>query len=184
MSTDEHAAVLQDTLTSLQQIRVILESVSALVPKDPPELNRIRLWAIAQRVIDELLAGSAPVSVFGDSEVRGFGDEATLVDVVRTLVRRALTRHTTASVADVAIHVYAHDTEARLTVRDRAAPSSEPPAGDPFNPGLTLGKPGQSGLLLTAARHAIVRMGGSLSYVPKSKAGYAFRVRLRNAQST
>jgi K+-sensing histidine kinase KdpD len=181
LSPDEHEAVLGDTLAALQQIRAVLENVNALVPKDPPELNRIRLWAVAQRVIDELPATRNRVTLVGDAEVRGFGDEATLFEVVRTLLRRALERHAGQTQGDVTLHVYAHDTEARLTVRDHAASLSEPPHGDPFSPGLTLGKPGQSGLLLTAARHAIVRMGGSLTYVGRSQSGSAFRVRLRIA---
>jgi K+-sensing histidine kinase KdpD len=182
LSRDEQTAVLGDTLAALQQIRAVLENVSALVPKDPPELNRIRLWAVAQRVIDELPTTRSKVTLMGDAEVRGFGDEATLFEVVRTLVRRAVERHAATNPGDITLHVYAHDTEARLTVRDLAAPSSEPPHGDPFNPGLTLGKAGQSGLLLTAARHAIVRMGGSLTYVAHSQVGSAFRVRLRIAR--
>jgi C4-dicarboxylate-specific signal transduction histidine kinase len=161
-----------------------MENVSGFVPKEPPLLNRIRLWSVAQRVIDELASGTAKVSLLGDPEVRGWGDESTLFDVTTILVRRSLERRSSSTVAKVTLHVYAHDTEARLTVHDYSSPSSEPPAGDPFHPGLTLGRPGQSGLLLAAARHAVVRMGGALSYVPRTKAGCAFRVRLRIAQPT
>jgi len=184
MTPSEDAAVVGDTLSSLQQIRMVLESVSALIPKVPPDLNRIRLWSVAQRVLDDLPTGIAPVTIVGDADVRGWGDEANLFEVVGTLVRRALLASSDEDrPPQISIHVYAHDTEARLTVRDYASQSSdERTTGDPFHPGLTLGKPGQSGLLLTAARHAIVRMGGTLSYVPKTKTGCAFRVRLRIAQ--
>jgi K+-sensing histidine kinase KdpD len=181
---EEYKAVVQDTLDSLQVIRQIIENVSGFMPKEPPVLNRLHLWSVAQRVIDEQSTDSKRVTLLGDPEVRGWGDETTLFDVTTTLVRRALDRRSSSDTMKVSIHVYAHDTEARLTVHDYSPPSSDPPAGDPFHPGLTLGRPGQSGLLLAAARHAIVRMGGALSYVPRTKAGCAFRVRLRLAQPT
>jgi C4-dicarboxylate-specific signal transduction histidine kinase len=147
-------------------------------------LNRIRLWAVAQRVLDQLPTGASQVTLVGDPDVRGFGDESTLFEITGTLVRRALAHITQHAGTTITIHVYAHDTEARLTVHDPSANTSEPPLGDPFSPGLTLGRPGQSGLLLTAVRHAVVRMGGTLSYVPRTRAGHAFRVRLRLAQPT
>jgi K+-sensing histidine kinase KdpD len=182
ITAEDRNAVVQDTLASLQKIRLIIENVSGFMPKEPPLLNRLRLWSIAQRVIDELSTSPEQISLQGDPDVRGWGDETTLFDVTTTLVRRSLDRRSSSANAKVAIHVYAHDTEARLTVHDFSPPSSDPPAGDPFHPGLTLGKPGQSGLMLAAARHAVVRMGGTLSYVPRTKAGCAFRVRLRLAQ--
>jgi K+-sensing histidine kinase KdpD len=182
ITDEDRNAVVQDTLASLQKIRLIIENVNGLMPKEPPLLNRLRLWSIAQRVIDEMSTSPEQISLQGDPDVRGWGDETTLFDVTTTLVRRSLDRRGSSATSKVAIHVYAHDTEARLTVHDFSPPSSDPPAGDPFHPGLTLGKPGQSGLMLAAARHAVVRMGGTLSYVPRTKAGCAFRVRLRLAQ--
>jgi C4-dicarboxylate-specific signal transduction histidine kinase len=182
ITDEDRNAVVQDTLASLQKIRLIIENVSGFMPKEPPLLNRFRLWSVAQRVIDELSTSPEQISLQGDPDVRGWGDETTLFDVTTTLVRRSLERRGSSANSKVSIHVYAHDTEARLTVHDFSPPSSDPPAGDPFHPGLTLGKPGQSGLMLAAARHAVVRMGGTLSYVPRTKAGYAFRVRLRLAQ--
>lgn len=179
---EEQEAIVEDTLSSLQQIRNVLEQVSALIPREPPELKRLHLWSVAQRVIDELPSSTAQVTLVGDSEVRGWGDEGHLVEVATTLVRRALERGSTDGTAKVSIHIYSHDSEARLTVRDPSPPSSERPQRDPFHPGLTLPKPGQSGLLLTAARHAIARMGGALQYVPRTKSGYAFRIRLRIAR--
>jgi signal transduction histidine kinase len=182
ITSEELGAVVQDTLVSLQQIRQIIENISGFIPKEPPELHRIRLWSVAQRVIDELSTGPDTLTLRGDPDVRGWGDETTLYEVTSTLVRRALERNPSSGLTKIGLHVYAHDTEARLTVHDYSPPSSDPPPGDPFRPGLTLGRPGQSGLILSAARHAVVRMGGNLSYVPRTKAGYAFRVRLRLAQ--
>jgi K+-sensing histidine kinase KdpD len=184
MTDEETKAVVEDTLSSLQRIRAAIENVIGFVPQKPPTLEKVRLWQVAQRVLDGLNLAPGLATLQGDPEVRGWCDEAALLDVTRTLVLRTLERRPADSVAKLTIHVYAHDTEARLTVHDYSQTMNEPLTGDPFHPGLTLGKPGQSGLLFAAARHAVVRMGGTLSYIPKTKAGCAFRVRLRIVQPT
>lgn len=183
LTLEDQASVVDDSLASLRQIRLVLENISALIPREPPLLSQLRLWSVAQRVIDELPASNTQVSLIGDSEVRGWGDETTLVEVATSLVRRAIAdKETQRGSSHVSIHVYAHDDEARMTVHEHRPSNTSQLTSDPFNPSLTLGEPGQSGLLLTAARHAMVRMGGSLAFVPKMKSGCAFRMRLRIAQ--
>jgi K+-sensing histidine kinase KdpD len=178
ISDEEHLALVSDSLEALQQLRATLEAMSVLLPRDPTVLEQVRLWSVAQRVIDHLPSGPPLVELQGDTELRGWGDESTLVEVTSILVKRAIERHSDTEGPRVTLHVYAHDTEARLTIRGRPTQiSNRRTSDDPFKSTRS----GHGGLALAAARHAVVKMGGMLSYVPQKETGSAFRVRLRLA---
>jgi signal transduction histidine kinase len=184
LSHEEHLAVMTDTLEAMQRIRATLEGMSVLIPWTPPALEPVRLFRVAQRVIDSLPKGTNLVDLEGDPQVRGFGDEALLVEVTSILVKRALDRQNESKAPPVSLHVYAHDTEARLTVRERPSRSSQRRTSeDPFSTVRDSSPDGQGGLRLAAARHAIVKMGGILNYVAHREAGSAFRIRLRLVQN-
>lgn len=180
----DQSALLADTLAAMQSLRSTLEGMTLLLPRDPPVLEQVRLWRVAQRVVDTLPRGTQLVELRGEPGIRGWGHESTLADLVSLLVRRALRRHPKSEAPAVSMHVYAHDTEARITVRERPLPElHEQLATDPFGvltPGVGAA---QGSLQLLAARHAVVKMGGLLSYVVHDTLGYAFRVRLRLAQA-
>jgi len=183
LSDEEQLAVTTDTLDAMQRLRAVLEGMSVLALKDNPVLDQVRLWHVAQRVIDELPGGTHLVELQGDRSIRGWGDEMTLVDVTSILVRRAIARRSAAQEPRISLHIYAHDTEARLTVREWGASGSRRrTTDDPFAAGRSGRNGGQAGLELAAARHAVVKLGGMLSYVSQKDAGCAFRVRLRLAQ--
>lgn len=183
LSDEEQLAVTTDTLEAMQRLRSTLEGMSVLVLRDNPVLDQVRLWNVAQRVLDDLPSGTPLVELQGDRSVRGWGDESTLVEVTSILVRRAISRRTDHGGPKIALHVYAHDTEARLTVREWNAPGNRRrTTDDPFAAGRSTRNGGQAGLQLAAARHAVVKLGGMLSYVTQKETGCAFRVRLRLAQ--
>jgi signal transduction histidine kinase len=181
MSNQEQFALVTDSLEALQRLRASLEGMSALTPNDPQVTEQVRLWRVAQRVVDELPNGTPLVELQGDHLVRGWGDEAKLVQASSFLVKRALERHPDAEGPRITLHVYAHNAEARLTVRERIP--NPPSERDPFTPAPNPPSGGQGGLQLAAVRHAIVKMGGILSYVSQKDGGSAFRIRLRLAQS-
>jgi signal transduction histidine kinase len=182
MSDQEHLALVTDSLEALQQLRTTLEGMSALTPTDAGVTEQVRLWRVAQRVVDELPNGAPLVELQGDSLVRGWGDESKLVEVASILVKRAVELQQGAQGPGVTLHVYAHDTEARLTVRGHIP---EPRSvRNPFSPTRSGPNDAHGGLQLAAVRHAIVKMGGTLSYVSPNEAGSAFRIRLRLAHAT
>ncbi len=183
LSDEEQLAVTSDTLEAMQRLRAVLEGMSVLALGDTPLLEQVRLWNVAQRVIDELPSGIPLVELQGDKTIRGWGDESTLVEVTSVLVKRAISRRSDLQGARITLHVYAHDTEARLTVREWTNSSSRRrTTDDPFSTGRSTRGGGQAGLQLVAARHAVVKLGGMLSYVSQKESGCAFRVRLRLAQ--
>lgn len=180
-SDPEQKAVLGDTLEAMQSLRSTLDGMAVLLPHEPPVLEQVRLWRVAQRVLDALPSGAQWVELRGEPGIRGWGDETILFNLITLLVRRALGRHAKAEHPIVSLHVYAHDTEARITVRERpetVAASTEHHLTQASTTKAAL----QDGLQLASARHAVVKMGGLLNYIAQSKAGCAFRVRLRLAQ--
>lgn len=178
----EQHAVLSDTLEAMQCLRGTLDGMTALLPQDPPVLEQVRLWRVAQRVLDALPNGAQWVELRGEPGIRGWGDEAILVSLVSILVRRTLNRNSKIDHPTVSLHVYAHDKEARITVRERTEVGEDSPDEDPFV-GISPGKSAlHEGLQLASARHAVVKMGGLLNYIARGKTGSAFRVRLRLAQ--
>lgn len=180
----DQSALLTDTLAAMQSLRSTLEGMTLLLPRDPPVLEQVRLWRVAQRVVDTLPRGTQLVELRGEPGIRGWGHESTLADLISLLVRRALRRHPKSETPPVSMHVYAHDTEARITVRERPLPElHEQLAADPFGIPTPGGGAAQGSLQLLAARHAVVKMGGLLNYVVHDTLGYAFRVRLRRAQA-
>jgi C4-dicarboxylate-specific signal transduction histidine kinase len=184
MTAEEHGALLADTLDAMQRLRTTLEGMSEPILRDPLVLEEVRLWTVAQRVVDALPSGARLVELKGTLAVRGWGDESKLVEVASMLVRRAIERQAGAPPPLVTIHVYAHGTEACLTIRERPlqAQSLRRTSEDPFTPMRTPTNRGHSGLLLAAARHAVVKMGGTLSFVSQKEAGCAFRLRIPLAQ--
>lgn len=183
LSEEEHLAILTDTLDAMQQLRSTLEGMSVFMPHEPARLEPVRLWHVAQRVLDDLPNGVHLVELSGDTQVRGWCDESALVQVLSTLVKRAIQRQLGAPGPQATLHVYTHDTEARLTVRELSPsePSGKKPE-DPFQPLRPRSETAHGGLQLAAARHAVVKMGGALNYFRQTRAGCAFRVRLRLAQ--
>lgn len=181
-SDPEQKTVLCDTLEAMQSLRVTLDGMAVLLPHEPPVLEQVRLWRVAQRVLDALPSGAQWVELRGEPGIRGWGDETILFNLVSILVRRALNRHPKTEHPPVSLHVYAHDTEARITVRER--PESE--AASSNHTRLAHASSGnaalQDGLQLASARHAVVKMGGLLNHIAHGNAGCAFRVRLRLAQ--
>jgi signal transduction histidine kinase len=183
LSDEEQLAVTTDTLEAMQRLRSTLEGMSVLALKDNPVVEPVRLWNVAQRVIDELPSGTPLVELQGDRSIRGWGDESTLVEVTSVLVKRAITRRIDPQGPRITLHVYAHDTEARLTVREwQSSGSRRRTTDDPFAAGRSTRSGGQAGLELASARHAVVKLGGMLSYVSQKESGCAFRLRLRLAQ--
>lgn len=183
-SDPEQGTALFDTLEAMQALRATLDGMAVLLPHEPPVLEQVRLWRVAQRVLDALPSGAQWVELRGEPGIRGWGDETILFNLVSLLVRRALNRRPKVEHPPVSLHVYAHDTEARITVRERPEPGAESASSNHAQfAQVTTGQAAlQDGLQLASARHAVVKMGGLLNYTAHGNTGCAFRVRLRLAQ--
>jgi signal transduction histidine kinase len=179
-SADDTHVIVEDTFDALQRVRSIVESLATLVKNEHFEAKRVVFWEIAQSVLDELGRCAAPVSLSGDPTVRGWADEDLLRQVLSTLIRRALNAaEASGSAPHVKLHVYATETEARISVRDNGPSFPADLLKSLLESSPAALRHGSSEMLLAITHHAVVRMGGNLDYAQRRSAGSVFRIRLR-----
>lgn|GEM_PF-2854367 len=184
-STDDTRAIVGDTFDALQKVRIIVESLATLVKNEHFEARRIAFWQIAQSVLDDLGRCAAPVSLAGDPTVRGWADEELLRQVLSTLVRRALSAaEASGGTPLVRVHVYATETDARISVRDNGPSLPADLLKSLLESSDVAVRQGSSEMLLAVTHHAVVRMGGTLEYAQGHPPGSVFRIRLRVVRGT
>jgi C4-dicarboxylate-specific signal transduction histidine kinase len=98
---------------------------------------------------------------------------------VANLVQNALDATEGQQRRHVLVRVYASSGEARISVRDNGPGVPAPLRQRIFEPFFTTKGERGTGLGLVLVRHAVSRMGGTLSLGPTEK-GAVFRVRLRS----
>ncbi len=179
LSEEDRLATIDDTVIALRRIQDVMAAVSALVKGAPPVLEKVPLWSVAERAVASVRPHDTRLEIAGDHGVHGWGNGALLEQVVANLVQNALDATAGQDKRHVLVRVYSASGEARISVRDNGP--GVPPAlrqriFDPFF--TTKGERG-TGLGLVLVRHAVSRMGGTLSLGP-SERGAVFRVRLRD----
>ena len=118
------------------------------------------------------------IEIAGEPSVRGWGNAALLEQVVANLVQNALDATQGQDKRHVLVRVYAASGEARISVRDNGPGVPAALRQRIFEPFFTTKGERGTGLGLVLVRHAVSRMGGTLSLGP-SERGAVFRVRLR-----
>jgi signal transduction histidine kinase len=178
-SAEDAHVIVDDTFDALQRVRGIVESLATLVKNDSFEAERVVFWQVTQSVLDDLGRSAAPVTLSGDPSVRGWADEDLLRQVLSTLVRRALNAAAAGgSTPLVKLHVYATDTEARISVRDNGPSLPADLLKSLLESSDDALRQSSSEMLLAVTHHAVVRMGGSLDYAQRHSPGSVFRIRL------
>ena len=134
---------------------------------------------MAERAVASVRPHDTRIEIAGDHSVRGWGNAALLEQVVANLVQNALDATLGQDKRHVLLRVYLAAGEARISVRDNGP--GVPPALRQriFEPFFTTKGERGTGLGLVLVRHAVSRMGGTLSLGP-SERGAVFRVRLRS----
>jgi signal transduction histidine kinase len=178
LSEDEQKSTIDDTVIALRRIQDVMAAVSALVKGAPPVLDRIDLWQVAERAVASVRPHDARIEIAGEHNVRGWGNAALLEQVVANLVQNALDATLGQERRHVLVRVYAASDEARISVRDNGPGVPAALRQRIFEPFFTTKGERGTGLGLVLVRHAVSRMGGTLSLGP-SEHGAVFRVRLR-----
>jgi signal transduction histidine kinase len=177
-SEEDRQGTLDDTALALRRIQDVMSAVSALIKGAPPVLEKVELWSAAERAMASVMAQDARIEIAGDHAVEGWGNVALLEQVVANLVQNALDATQGQTRRHILVRVYAATGEARISVRDNGpgVPAAlRQRISEPFF--TTKGERG-TGLGLVLVRHAVTRMGGTLTLGP-SERGAVFRVRLR-----
>jgi two-component system, NtrC family, C4-dicarboxylate transport sensor histidine kinase DctB len=156
-----------------------MSAVSSLVKGAPPVLEKVDLWSVAERAVASVRAHDTRVEIAGEHAVRGWGNIALLEQVAANLVQNALDATQGQDKRHVLVRVYAANGEARISVRDNGPGVPAALRQRIFEPFFTTKGERGTGLGLVLVRHAVSRMGGTLSLGP-SERGAVFRVRLRS----
>jgi signal transduction histidine kinase len=175
----EQNAAIEDTAIALRRIQDVMAAVSSLVKGAPPTLERVQLWEVAERSIDAVEAGGVSVELAGARDVVGWASVSLLEQVVVNLLQNAVDAAASNLRPKVLVRVYAVENEARISVRDNGPGVLAALRERIFEPFFTTKGERGTGLGLVLARHALLRMGGSLSLGPADR-GAVFRVRVRN----
>ncbi len=184
ISFDERRSVIEDTHGALCRIRELLETVGTLVRGAPPETEPVPLLDVARRVVSLTPSGRASIRVIGDANVVGIANLHLLERVIAGLLLGALEATRALPAPEIALRVYRTESEARVTIRDNARALSPAERSEIFEPKLQVGGNGLSGLGLPLLRHAVTRMGGTLSLGGDQGVGRSFRVRLPAAPAS
>jgi len=179
LSEEDRKGTIDDTVIALRRIQDVMTAVSSLIKGTPPVLEKVDLWSVAERAVGSVRPDDTRIEIAGGQSIRGWGNAALLEQVVANLVQNALDATLGQDKRHVLVRVYAASGEARISVRDNGPgvpPSLRQRIFEPFF--TTKGERG-TGLGLVLVRHAVSRMGGTLSLGP-SERGAVFRVRLRS----
>ncbi|HYQ14715.1 MAG TPA: HAMP domain-containing sensor histidine kinase [Polyangiaceae bacterium] len=179
LSEEDRQGTLDDTAIALRRIQDVMAAVSALVKGAPPVLEKVDLWGVAERAMASVRPHEARVEIAGEHGTRGWGNGALLEQVVANLVQNALDATVGQERRSVLVRVYAASGEARISVRDNGPGVPAALRQRIFDPFFTTKGERGTGLGLVLVRHAVSRMGGTLSLGP-SERGAVFRVRLRS----
>lgn len=180
LSEEDRRGSIEDTVIALRRIQDVMGAVSALVKGAPPVLEKVDLWSVAERAVASVRPHDTRVEVAGEEALRGWGNAALLEQVVANLVQNGLDATQGQERRHVLVRVYAAATEARISVRDNGPGVPAALRQRIFEPFFTTKGERGTGLGLVLVRHAVARMGGTLSLGPSDN-GAVFRVRLRLA---
>jgi two-component system, NtrC family, C4-dicarboxylate transport sensor histidine kinase DctB len=179
LSEEERQSTIDDTVIALRRIQDVMTAVSSLIKGAPPVLEKVDLWGAAERAVAAIRARDSRIEIAGEHGVYGWGNGALLEQVVANLVQNALDATEGQERRHVLVRVYSSAGEARISVRDNGPGVPAPLRQRIFEPFFTTKGERGTGLGLVLVRHAVSRMGGTLSLGPTEK-GAVFRVRLRS----
>jgi signal transduction histidine kinase len=179
LSDEDRKGTIDDTVIALRRIQDVMSAVSSLVKGAPPVLEKVDLWSVAERAVAAVRPHETRIEIAGEHSLRGWGNGALLEQVVANLVQNALDATLGQDKRHVLVRVYAASGEARISVRDNGPGVPASLRQRIFEPFFTTKGERGTGLGLVLVRHAVSRMGGTLSLGP-SEHGAVFRVRLRS----
>jgi signal transduction histidine kinase len=179
LSEEERKNTIDDTVIALRRIQDVMTAVSSLVKGAPPVLEKVPLWSVAERGVSAVRTRDTRIELAGEHELCGWGNAALLEQVVANLVQNALDATEGQERRHVLVRVYAAGGEARISVRDNGPGVPAALRQRIFEPFFTTKGERGTGLGLVLVRHAVSRMGGTLSLGP-SERGAVFRIRLRS----
>ena len=180
LSEEDRRATVDDTVIALRRIQDVMTAVSSLVKGAPPVLEKVQMWSVAERAVASVRPHDTRIEIAGEQAIRGWGNAALLEQVVANLVQNALDATLGQEKRHVLVRVYAASGEARISVRDNGPGVPAALRQRIFEPFFTTKGERGTGLGLVLVRHAVSRMGGTLSLGP-SEHGAVFRIRLRSA---
>lgn len=180
LSEDDRKSTIDDTVIALRRIQDVMTAVSSLVKGAPPTLDKISMWGVAERAVASVRPHDTRIEIAGEQAIRGWGNAALLEQVVANLVQNALDATAGQEKRHVLVRVYGASGEARISVRDNGPGVPAALRQRIFEPFFTTKGERGTGLGLVLVRHAVSRMGGTLSLGP-SERGAVFRIRLRSA---
>jgi two-component system, NtrC family, C4-dicarboxylate transport sensor histidine kinase DctB len=180
LSEEERRATIDDTVIALRRIQDVMIAVSSLVKGAPPVLEKVELWSVAERAVAAVRPHDTRIEIAGEHGIVGWGNGALLEQVVANLVQNAIDATLGQERRHVLVRVYAAAGEARISVRDNGPGVPAALRQRIFEPFFTTKGERGTGLGLVLVRHAVSRMGGTLSLGP-SEHGAVFRIRLRTA---
>ena len=179
LSEEDRKGTIDDTVIALRRIQDVMTAVSALIKGAPPVLEKVDLWNVAERAVASVRPHDTRIEIAGEQSIRGWGNGALLEQVVANLVQNALDATLAQDKRHVLVRVYATSGEGRISVRDNGPGVPAALRQRIFEPFFTTKGERGTGLGLVLVRHAVSRMGGTLSLGP-SENGAVFRVRLRS----
>jgi two-component system C4-dicarboxylate transport sensor histidine kinase DctB len=179
LSDEDRKSTIDDTVIALRRIQDVMSAVSSLVKGTPPVLEKVDLWHVAERAVGSVRPHDTRIEIAGEHNTRGWGNAALLEQVVANLVQNALDATQGQERRHVLVRVYSASGEARISVRDNGPGVPAALRQRIFEPFFTTKGERGTGLGLVLVRHAVSRMGGTLSLGP-SERGAVFRVRLRS----
>jgi len=180
LSEDERREAVADTTLALRRIQNVMNAVTALVKGAPPAIELVSLWESAERAIDALSPSHVRIGLAGDQQLCALANAPLLEQVIANLVANAIEASSGLLLPQVMVRIYRSGDEARISVRDNGPGVPEALRARIFEPFFTTKGEGGTGLGLVLARHAVGRMGGSLSLGAGGAVGNGavFRVRL------
>lgn len=180
LSEEERRSTIDDTVIALRRIQDVMTAVSSLVKGTPPVLEKVELWSVAERAVAAIRPRDIRIELAGEHGVQGWGNSALLEQVVANLVQNALDATQGQERRHILVRVYSSAGEARISVRDNGPGVPAALRQRIFEPFFTTKGERGTGLGLVLVRHAVSRMGGTLTLGPSDR-GAVFRVRLRSA---
>ncbi len=179
LTDEDRQSTLDDTAIALRRIQDVMTAVSSLVKGAPPVLEKVDLWSVAERAVAAVRPHDARIEIAGEHATRAWGNGALLEQVVANLVQNALDATLGQPQRSVLLRVYSASGESRISVRDNGPGVPAALRQRIFEPFFTTKGERGTGLGLVLVRHAVSRMGGTLSLGPSDN-GAVFRVRLRS----
>ena len=179
LGEEDRRATIDDTVVALRRIQDVMAAVSSLIKGAPPVLEKVDLWSVAERAVAAVRPDETRIEIAGERSICGWGNGALLEQVAANLVQNAVDATLGQEKRHVLVRVYTASGEARISVRDNGPGVPAALRQRIFEPFFTTKGERGTGLGLVLVRHAVSRMGGTLSLGP-SERGAVFRVRLRS----